>query len=121
MSATWITIAILVITIAMMAYPIAQLVPKPQDKRRMKLRQEAMKLGYQIQMRTPKIDERMKPLYPNLIHCVGYYLPKDNPIFPQTCTAIKNPINGEWLWLHQRFPPNHQLESITHQLKQLPQ
>jgi hypothetical protein len=113
MTATWIAVAIIVITVSMMAYPIAQLIPRPADKRRMQLRQAAMKLGFQIQMRSPKIDERLKPNFPNLTKLTGYYIPCKIFALNNTYTLLRRPNNkGEWFWLNNKLPQGQQAENI---------
>ncbi len=120
MSSSLIVIGIILITLGMMAYPLLQFMPTDREKHQQQLRQEALKQGLQVQIRSPDIDDGLKETYASLKNTVAYFLPKETHL-PGTYCAVRS-INhtGRWFWTHNKQPDGKILEQLQSILAELP-
>lgn len=120
MNGGWIAFGIIVITLGLMTYPILQLIPNDRQKKQLALRQAAMKLGFQIQIRHPHLDERLDALYEDLKKTVAYSLPQETGL-EGTFTAIRSvTYEGQWFWLNEKFPDLSSFDKFLETTPKLP-
>ena len=96
----WIIVAIV---LGMAAYPIVHFVPSKQQRLRVKLRQSAMSLGIQVQIRQPNLPQALDERYQALQSTTGYYLASPMDSIDGLYMAIRSEANG-WLWPNSQPP-----------------
>lgn len=115
-------IAIVVIAMAVVGYPVMQLMPNKRQQQQMQSRQLARKLGLIVEMRTPPLSIEQEKTHAHTNQIVAYALRrKDDAVSAPFCALRSHFDSGQWLWLNNHYPNIQLREKLEPIMADLPQ
>lgn len=117
----WISAAIILLAMGMVAWPILQMMPTERQKEQIKLRQEAGKLGYQIRFKHVDLPSEIADQNARINRMPLYVIPKKLPaLSSKQFLAVRSETTQSWFWPSADKPSAAMCETLNELYLNLP-
>lgn len=113
-------IAIILIVVGMMAWPLLLLKPSKAQKVAAEHRLKLIQQGIKVIPSSPKLPEQIIRQYADILLSIGFAKPIAQSVLKERYLALRNPNTQQWFWPEQKRPPAQYLEALLSCYESLP-